>query len=82
MAEFAANQATVLIPRHSIPKPVRDSREPYQKQLASYLILASVLFERMAFYSLASNLVLYLESDKLHWHPKYGVTALNIFYGK
>jgi len=82
MAEFDSDQSTVLIPTPGIPRAIRDTREAYQKQLAVYLILASILFERMAFYSLASNLVLYLKSNKLHWHPKYSVTALNIFYGK
>lgn len=51
----SADDNTLLIPIIGIPAPIRDNRQPYQKQLAIYMILASTLFERAAFYSLAAN---------------------------
>jgi hypothetical protein len=50
-----ADAITPLIPVSGITTAARDTRRPYQKQLAIYLILASTLFERIAFYSLAAN---------------------------
>ncbi len=82
MATSNVNEATPIIPRPNTLLPVPDNRSKYQKQLSVYIILASILFERIAFYSLAANLILYLNSEKLHWKSKQSVTALNIFYGK
>lgn len=65
-----------------VPPPVKDTRQPYQKELAVHLILASVFFERVAFYGLSSNLVVYLGSKKLHWDHSYSATAVNLFYGR
>lgn len=65
-----------------IPPRVKDTRQPYQRELAVHLLLASVLFERIAFYSLSSNLVVYLESKKLHWDYSYSATAVQLFYGR
>lgn len=64
-----------------IPPPIKDTRQPYQKELAVHLLLASVFFERIAFYALSSNLVVYLESKELHWDYNYGATAVHLFYG-
>ena len=75
-------ESTPLVPRPGIRISVPDTRETYQKRLAEYLILASVLFERLAFYSLASNLVLYLQSNKINWSSTDSATAVYIFYGK
>ena len=55
MDASSADDHTPLISVIGIPAIIRDNREPDQKQLAIYLILASTLFERTAFYSLAAN---------------------------
>jgi hypothetical protein len=77
------DEVTPLIPRPGIPTAIRDTREPYQQQLALYLILASILCERIAFYSLANNLVLTLQSNRtVGWDVEHTTTASFIFFGK
>ena len=71
-----------LIFIEGIPNKVRDSRWAYQKQLAVYFILVSTLFERMAFYSLAANIVLFLNSHDFTWDPSDSATAWYIFSGE
>jgi hypothetical protein len=77
-----AEETTRLIPVpvHDIPRSVRDNRQPYQKQLAVYFILASVLFERIAFYALVANLSVTLKS--IGWSYRHSATASYIFSGK
>ncbi len=66
-----------------IPRAIPDKRQPYEKQLAMVFILASILFERAAFYSLANNLVVNLDSDELlDWKPSHSSIASFIFSGK
>ena len=55
-------EAAPLISRPGIPTAVQDKRSPREKQRAVYIILASTLFERIAFYTLASNLAFNLAS--------------------
>jgi hypothetical protein len=72
-----------FVPKSGIPKAIPDKRQPYQKQLAMVFILASILFERAAFYSLANNLVVNLDSDELlDWKPSHSSIASFIFSGK
>ncbi len=80
-------EAAPLIPRYGIPAAVRDTRKPYQKQLAVYIILASTLFERIAFFALTTNISLTLKSNRAtfvsDWNPRYSPTGLlYIFLGK
>jgi hypothetical protein len=76
-------EAAPLIPRHGIPTAVRDNRKPYQKQLAVYLILASLLCERIAFYSIAANLPLSLGPNApIPWNYENILIASFIFSGK
>ncbi len=73
------DESTVLVSSHDIPK---DARKPYQRQLAVYLVLASTLFERIAFYTLVANLTATLQlPDFLNWNPSNSVIASNIFSG-
>ena len=67
---------TTRIPR------VSDTRTIFQQKLSVWLILLSAGLERLAFYSLAGNLVLFLTSDSIHWSPIHSVTASFIFLGK
>lgn len=71
---------TPLIPKHGIPTNVRDTRQTYQKQLAIYLILASTLFERIAYYALAATLA--ITADPLQCRSSKGPLVALIFTGK
>jgi hypothetical protein len=82
MAASNVQEIIPLIPKPGIPDRVRDNRWPYQKKLAVYCILASTLFERIAFYSLMANIVLILKSPKFAWNPSDSATAVHIFSGK
>lgn len=80
------DEAAPLIFRYGIPRGVRDTRKPYQKKLAVFLILACTLFERIAFYSLTTNISLTLivnATSTSDWISRHSPTALlNIFSGK
>ena len=52
-----------LIRDHVISATIRDNRRPYEKHLAVYLILASIMLEGVAFYSLDLNLSNALSSN-------------------
>ena len=58
-----------------------DNRSDFQRKVSIWLILSSAGFERLAFYSLAGNLVLFLTSDNIRWTPFHSVTASFIFLG-
>ncbi len=76
-------ELTPLISRPGIPTAISDSRKPHEKQLALYLILGSILFERIAFYSLGDNLVPTLHSNRtVGWDAQHSTTASFIFSGK
>ena len=49
--------------------------------LACLAILITVIFERIAFYALIGNLVMFLNQDPLKWTSYNAVTALFIFTG-
>ena len=77
------DESAPLVFTHSITPEIRDDRVPYQKQFSVYFILASTLFERIAFYSLTTSLVLTLQSPELlHWNSRHSATASLIFSGK
>lgn len=59
-----------------------DKRTSMQKRVSVWLILVAVGFERLAFYSLVSNLVLFLTSNSIRWTSLNSITASFIFYGK
>jgi hypothetical protein len=61
---YEEEEAAPLFSRTGIPTAVKDKRRPHEKQLAVYIILASTLFERIAFYTIAANLAFQLESEK------------------
>jgi hypothetical protein len=82
MEESSLNEASLLISRSGVPYDEPDTRKPYQRQLAVYLILVSTIFERLAFYSLVINLVITLQLSELHWDPTNSITASFIFFGK
>jgi hypothetical protein len=74
---------SLMISYYGIPTTVRDTRKAYQKQLAIYLILASTLFERIAFYRIAAHITVTLQlSEFLHWNSLNSLIASTIFSGK
>ncbi|CAM4955090.1 unnamed protein product [Rotaria socialis] len=81
MDEPNSEESTALITDHGVPLAVRDNRSLNAKRLASYLILASTVCERLAFYSLAINLVVTLKYTELNWNPSNSATASFIFFG-
>lgn len=52
-----------LMSRPGIPPPVPDNRPSFHKKLAVFFILASTLFERMAFFSLENYVQLFFNQD-------------------
>ncbi len=82
MDESIISETSVLISTPGVPLAVRDNRRPHERRLAVYLILASTVLERLAFYSLAINLVITLKSTEPNWDPSNSTTALFIFLGK
>ncbi len=79
---YEDEEAAPLISRSGIPTAVQDNRRPHEKQLAEYIILASTLLERIAFYTLAANLAFNLESEKARLGPLDPSTTSFIFSGK
>ncbi|CAF4119330.1 unnamed protein product, partial [Rotaria magnacalcarata] len=81
MANTAIDELCPLVfhPKH-IPTKI-DNRTKTQKALSVWFILITVGFERLAFYSLAGNLVLFLTSDSIRWTSFNSITASLIFYG-
>ncbi len=71
-----------LVSRVGIPTAVRDNRQFHEKQLAVYIILASTLCERVAFYSLAVNMAFNLEQEKTSSDSPNGSVAAFVFSGK
>jgi hypothetical protein len=83
MARSNVEEATPLIPNHDIPTVVGDTRRSYEKQLAMYLILGSILFQICAFDSFDANLISSLVfNGTLNWTHENSVNIANIFKGK
>jgi hypothetical protein len=83
MDTTSVEETRPLISIHGIPTAIRDTRQAYQKQLAVYLILASTLFERIAFYTLAAHLTVTLQLPNfLNWNSSNSLIASNIFSGR
>lgn len=57
-------------------------RRLYERRFPVYFLLLSTIFERLAFYSLAINLVVILQSSQLQWTSSSGTTASFVFFGK
>lgn len=82
MTDRSVDEVSPLIFSNSYSANVSDNRTTFQRKLSVWLILLSAGFERLAFYSLAGNLVLFLISDNIRWTPIHSVTASFIFLGK
>jgi len=75
-------EASPLICRPGIPASVPDNREPREKQLAVYFILASILFERIAFFTIAANLAIHASGEKVIESSSHGLVTSFSFTGK
>lgn len=66
-----------------IPASSVSTQRSHERQLAVHLILASTLFERIAFYTISANLVLSLGSNtSLNWSSANSSVAMLMFSGK
>ncbi len=66
-----------------ISTATRDTRRPYQRQLAVYLILASNVFQLTTYYVLDSNITSTLnQNGTLDWTYYNSSAASYIFEGK
>ena len=65
-----------------IPPIVQSIDSSSQNQLAIYMILACLVLERIAFYSIAASLTVSLDKNFLEWHDANILTAEFIFTGK
>lgn len=78
-----AEETASTILSSDILTAVRDTRQPYEKQLAVHLILASMLFAFAALYSLDINVGASLHfNEALNWTYQHGVYAEEIFDDK
>lgn len=83
MSVSSEDEIALLIFRPGIPTPTTDTRKPYEKQLALYIILACLVCERGAYFTLDANLSYSLKSNTtLNWTDRNGSIALYIFEGK
>jgi hypothetical protein len=72
-----------LNPNDDIPTAARDTRRPYQRQLAVYFILVSIVFQLTAYYVLDANMTSTLnQNGTLNWTDHNSSTASYIFEGK
>jgi len=82
MDESSIVETARLIPTSNVPLTAHDNRRSYKRRLSVYLVLVSTILERLAFYSLAINLVVTLKSSALKWNSSNSTTASFIFFGK
>ena len=76
------DEGTPLVSIHSIPHVGPDKRTSKEKQRAVNFILASTLFERIAFYAFINTLFTTLQKDDpFHWNNQHSKTASHIFEG-
>ncbi|CAF4175102.1 unnamed protein product [Rotaria sp. Silwood2] len=81
MTDTSVDEVSPLIFRNTHISNVPDNRTIFQRKLSVWLILVSAGLERLAFYSLAGNLILFLTSNNIHWTSIHSVTASFIFLG-
>jgi hypothetical protein len=82
MSDTNIDEVAPLMFHYSRVPTKTDNRTQFQKNLAVWLILLAVGLERLAFYSLAGNLILFLTSDHIQWSTAHSTTASFVFFGK
>ncbi len=81
MADANIDETSLLITRRRVSN-TPDEQAIFYRKVSVWLILLSAGFERLAFYSLAGNLVLFLTSHNIHWSITQSVLVSFIFLGK
>ena len=82
MTDESISEISPLISRSNRITDLSDHQTEKQRKFSVWLILLSAGFERLAFYSLAGNLVLFLTSDHIRWSSTHSVIVSLIFLGK
>jgi dipeptide/tripeptide permease len=81
MTDTNVDEISPLISHIARNSNTSDERTVFQRNISVWLILLSAGFERLAFYSLAGNLVLFLTSDLIQWSSTNSVIVSFIFLG-
>ena len=82
MTDSSIDEISPLILRSVRNSKVLDERTENERKLSVWLILLSAGCERLAFYSLAGNLVLFLTSNNICWSSTHSIIVSLIFLGK
>lgn len=83
MERSISNEPILSADNPALHQTLRDTRRPYEKQLAVHLVLATNLFASAALFSFDVNVGSYLSSNKtLNWTVQHGANAELIFDGK
>lgn len=81
MAGLSVDELSPLM-FHTSRAPLKtDMRSTWQKRFSIFFVLLAVGFERLAFYSLSGNLILFLTSDHIRWTSRHSLNASFIFFG-
>ncbi|CAF1073120.1 unnamed protein product [Adineta ricciae] len=81
MANLSVDELSPLM-FHASRAPLKsDMRSTWQKRLSLLFVLLAVGFERLTFYSLSGNLILFLTSDHIRWTSRHSLNASFIFFG-
>ena len=81
MTDSSASELSPLLLRNVSSRRSSLQRSAINAKISIWLILISAGFERVAFYSLAGNLILFLTSNHARWSPMHAVTVSFIFLG-
>ncbi|CAF1286967.1 unnamed protein product [Adineta ricciae] len=81
MADLSVHELSPLM-FHASRAPLKtDMRSTWQKRLSMLFVLLAVGFERLTFYSLSGNLILFLTSHHIRWTSRHSLNASFIFFG-
>lgn len=81
MDESSLVEETQLLSSSETPSLVLNNPRLYERRFPVYFVLLSTVFERLAFYSLAANLIVILKSEEFQWDTSSSTTASFIFFG-
>ena len=81
MTDTNRDERSPLISHYERLSDTIDQRTVFQRKISVWLILLSAGLERLSFYSLAGNLVLFLTSKWIHWTSAHSLTTVFLFLG-
>lgn len=83
MATSTVEERVSQVSNDDIPIAAQDTRRPYEKKIGVHLILASILFQYIAFLSISINLSNNLTfNEALKWTKTHSSSTAAIFAGK